>query len=293
MPGDASTRRVCQDRGVRVVTLGDLLLDVVVRLEALPASDDDVPASIALVPGGQAANVAAWVCSLGGEARLIARRADDPTGRLIAAEIELLGVELAGPVIQGATTGTVVALVAPDGARTLASDRGAAGALAPRDVDEGMLAGADVLHVAGYTLLRDAGSHAALLLAEAARRYGARVTVDLSTAHGIARLGRGEMRRRVLALAPDVVFANAAEAEAFGAPIAAEWVVKRGALGCTVERGGTVVAHAAVDVEGVVDTTGAGDAFAAGYLLEREPGAAAERAQAAAARCVTRVGALP
>ena len=130
-------------------------------------------------------------------------------------------------------------------------------------------------------------------LAEAARRYGARVTVDLSTAHGIAQLGPGEMRRRVLALAPDVVFANEAEAAAFGEPLAGEWVVKRGALGCTVEQGGTVVAHAAVEVEGVVDTTGAGDAFAAGYLLEREPGAAAQRAQAAAARCVTRVGALP
>ena len=60
-----STRRVCQDRGVLVVTLGDLLLDVVVRLEAPTAPDDDVPAAIALVPGGQAANVAAWVCWLG------------------------------------------------------------------------------------------------------------------------------------------------------------------------------------------------------------------------------------
>ena len=75
-----STRRVCQDRGVRVVTLGDLLLDVVVRLEAPPATDDDVPAAIALVPGGQAANVAAWVRWLGGEARLVARRADDAAG---------------------------------------------------------------------------------------------------------------------------------------------------------------------------------------------------------------------
>jgi ribokinase len=278
---------------VRVVTLGDLLLDVVVRLEAPPASDDDVPASIALVPGGQAANVAAWVCWLGGEARLVARRAGDATGRLIAAEIERLGVELAGPVIEGGTTGAVVALVAPDGTRTLASDRGAAGGLGPDDVDEDMLAGAGVLHVAGYTLLREAGALAAVRLAEAARRYGARVTVDLSTAHGIARLGRDEMRRRVLALAPDVVFANEAEAAAFGAPLGGEWVVKRGALGCTVEQGGTVVAHAAVEVEGVVDTTGAGDAFAAGYLLEREPGQGAQRAQAAAARCVTRVGALP
>ena len=61
---------------MRVVTLGDLLLDVVVRLEAPPASDDDVPAAIALVPGGQAANVAAWVClaGRGGPARRAAHR---------------------------------------------------------------------------------------------------------------------------------------------------------------------------------------------------------------------------
>jgi sugar/nucleoside kinase (ribokinase family) len=280
---------VCQDRGVRVVTLGDLLLDVVVRLEAPPAPDDDVPAAIALVPGGQAANVAAWARALGAEARLVARRADDATGRVIAAELERRGVELAGPVAVGERTGSVVALVALDGTRTLASDRGAAGELGPDDVDDSMLAGADVLHVAGYTLLRAAGAEAALLLAQAARRYGARVTVDLSTARGIEQLGREQMRARVGALAPDVVFANEAEAEAFGDPLGDVWVVKLGALGCTVEQRGERVAHAAVVVSHVVDTTGAGDAFAAGFLARGEPAAALE----AAARCVQQVGALP
>jgi sugar/nucleoside kinase (ribokinase family) len=288
-----STRRVCQDRGVLVVTLGDLLLDVVVRLAAPPATDDDVPAAIALVPGGQAANVAAWVRWLGGEARLIARRADDVAGRLVTAEMARLGVELAGPVIAGERSGTVVALVAPDGTRTLASDRGAAGELGPGDVDESMLAGAAVLHVAGYTLLRETGAQAALRLAQAARRYGARVSVDLSTAHGIAELGREEMRGRVAGLAPDVVFANEAEAEAFGEPVGDVWVVKRGALGCTVEQGGEVEVFSAIAPDAVVDTTGAGDAFAAGYLLGGEPEVAARRGLEAAARSVQRVGALP
>ncbi len=278
---------------MRVVTLGDLLLDVVVRLEQPHASDDDVPAAIALVPGGQAANVAAWVCWLGADARLIARRTDDAGGRMVAEELSARGVELTGPLAGGERTGTVVALVAPDGTRTLASDRGASGTLGPGDVDASMVDGADVLHVAGYTLLRDPGAAAAVRLTDAARRYGARVTVDLSTAHGIAELGREEMRRRVTALAPDVVFANEAEAAAFGAPLDGAWVVKRGALGCTVRHGGEVVAHAGLEVECVVDTTGAGDAFAAGFLLERDLVDAARRGQAAAARCVTLVGALP
>jgi sugar/nucleoside kinase (ribokinase family) len=301
--GGDSTRRVCQDRVVRVVTLGDLLLDVVVRLEAPPATDDDVPAAIALAPGGQAANVAAWARWLGAEARLIARRADDAAGRLIASELEGRGVELAGPVLAGERTGTVVALVAPGGARTLASDRGAAGELGPGDVGDAMVEGADVFHVAGYTLMRAPGAEAALRLAGAARRYGARVTVDLSTAHGIAALGRDEMRRRVAALAPDVVFANEAEADAFGAPLDGVWVTKRGALGCVVELGGETLVFSAIALDGiqadgaqrtgVVDTTGAGDAFAAGYLLGGEPEAAVQRALGAAARCVTRVGALP
>jgi sugar/nucleoside kinase (ribokinase family) len=286
-----STRRVCQDRGVRVVTLGDLLLDVVVRLGADRADDDDVPAEIALVPGGQASNVAAWVRWLGEDARLIARRADDAPGRLIAAELERRDVELRGPLVHGERTGTVVALVAPDGARTLASDRGAAGELAPDDVDESMLAGGDVLHVAGYTLMRAPGSEAALRLAAAARRYGARVSVDLSSAHGIAELGTA-MRTRVAALAPDVVFANEAESAAFGEPLDCIWVVKRGARGCTV-LDGDLVEYPGVAVERVKDTTGAGDAFAAGFLLERDPLAAVQRAQAAAARCITRIGALP
>ena len=96
------------------------------------------------------------------------------------------------------------------------------------------------------------------------------------------------MRARVAALAPDVVFANEAEAAAFGEPLGAVWVIKRGALGCTVEQAGQVVEHAAVAVERVVDTTGAGDAFAAGFLVGD-----VERAQAAAARCITLTGALP
>ena len=84
------------------------------------------------------------------------------------------------------------------------------------------------------------------------------------------------------------MFANEAEAAAFGEPLGPVWVIKRGALGCTVEHSGERASHAAVAVERVVDTTGAGDAFAAGFLVGD-----VERAQAAAARCITLIGALP
>ena len=119
------------------------------------------------------------------------------------------------------------------------------------------------------------------------------MSVDLSTAHGIAELGREQMRSRVAGLMPDVVFANEAEAEAFGEPVGEVWVVKRGALGCTVEQGGEVKVFSAIAPDAVVDTTGAGDAFAAGYLLGGEPELAARRGLEAAARSVQRVGALP
>ena len=268
-----STRRVCQDRGVLVVTLGDLLLDVVVRLEAPPAPDDDVPAAIALVPGGQAANVAAWVCWLGGEARLIARRADDAAGRVIAAEMERLGVELAGPVVAGERTGTVVALVAPDGARTLASDRGASGELGPDDVDE--------QHAGRRRRPARRRLHAA---ARAGRRGGAaaraggpalRCSRDrrpLDGARHRSSSGATRCAARVAALAPGCRVrergrgrgVRGADRRRLGGQARRPRLHRRAG-----RRGASRTPPVAI--EDVVDTTGAGDAFAAGYLLESEP----------------------
>ena len=105
------------------VTLGDLLLDVIVRLTQPLAEGADADAVTQLGTGGQAANVAAWIAELGGEARFVGKRADDEAGRTAAAGLERYGVEVRGPVVSG-RTGTVVSLVGVDGARTMASDRG-------------------------------------------------------------------------------------------------------------------------------------------------------------------------
>src|SRR5215216_5920875 len=106
-----------------VCTLGDLLLDVVVKPAKPLSGGDDTRADTRVGPGGQAANVAAWAASLGAEARFVGKRGDDEAGRLVASGLAAHGVEVLGPVAPG-RNGVVVSLVSPDGDRTMASDRG-------------------------------------------------------------------------------------------------------------------------------------------------------------------------
>src|SRR5439155_19245764 len=108
---------------VRVTTLGDLLLDVIVSLEHPLVPGDDQVATTRTGAGGQAANVAAWARELGAEARFVGKRGADAAGELVTRELEQRGVEVAGPT-EG-RTGVVVSF-ASDGDRTMASDRGAA-----------------------------------------------------------------------------------------------------------------------------------------------------------------------
>jgi sugar/nucleoside kinase (ribokinase family) len=272
---------------VRICTLGDLLLDVVVQLDEPLVAGDDAPARTKAVAGGQAANVAAWAAELGAEARFVGKRADDAAGAMVAAQVAQRGVELAGPLVQG-RTGVVVSLVGPDAERSLASDRGVATELAADELEAGWFADCDVLHVSGYSLLRDPIAGAAHRGVELARAAGARISVDASTWSAIRSFGPELFRERLAALAPDVVFASDRELEEIGAAgVARVVVVKRGAQGCSVLEGGAAEHHPALAVS-AVDSTGAGDAFAAGFLV-----AGVETALEAAARCVGKLGALP
>jgi sugar/nucleoside kinase (ribokinase family) len=259
---------------MRVTTLGDLLLDVIVRLDGPLVPGDDQTATTATGPGGQAANVAAWAAELGAEARVVGRVGDDPAGELVARALRDHAVEVCGPA--GGRTGIVVSYVLA-GDRTMASDRGTAPELAPRDLDPAWF-DCDVLHVSGYSLLREPIASAAAAAAGHARARGATVALDVST----WTLVDGAFRERVRALEPDLVFATEREQDAVG-ELATRWVLKRDARGLTVDGHD----HAAVDVA-VVDPTGAGDALAAGFLV-----GGPELALAAAARCCAQVGAMP
>jgi ribokinase len=266
-----------------ICCLGDLVLDVIVRLEQPLAADADATSRIVLRTGGQGANVAAWVAALGGASRFVGKRADDDAGRLAAQRLRELGVELAGPV-EPAGNGVIVSLVQPTGERTMCADRGVATELRPAEVDPAWFEDCTRLHVSGYALLREPVRFAAAAAVTQARAAGARVSVDLSSWSVIRDYGAERFRVDLERLAPDVVFANEDEDEIIGGPIeGVTWILKRGAAGASfdgVERDASPAA--------VVDSTGAGDALAAGWLVDG-PDLALE----AAARCVGQAGSMP
>ena len=276
---------------MRIVTLGDVLLDVVARLEEPLARGADARARTSAGAGGQAANVAAWAAALGADARCIAKRGDDAAGELLARELARRGVELVGPVAEGAT-GVVVSVVEA-GDRSMASGRGVAPSLEPDELEDAWL-DCDVLHLSGYALLAEPIARAALHAARLARAGGARISVDVAAWTEIRRYGPVEFRRLLDELAPDVLLATEAEWELLGGAYltAPTGVLKRGARGCTVITADAKLDFAPLPAE-VVDPTGAGDALAAGFLLGGSLEEAARRGLEAAARCVATVGSMP
>jgi sugar/nucleoside kinase (ribokinase family) len=260
---------------------------VVVRTSAALAPGADSPVETRLATGGQAANVAAWIAELGEPARCVAKQGDDAAGALARTLLERRGVELVGPVVAG-TTGTVVALVSPDGERTMATDRGVSVELRADELEPGWFDCA-WLHLSGYALLAEPIAEAALAATRLARAREARVALDLSSWSAIRAYGPERFRANVDAVAPDVVFANEPEWEMVGGAyaLAGTSVVKRGSRGVEVRSAAGVEEFAPPAAE-VVDTTGAGDALAAGFLV-----GGIELGLEAAARCVGALGAVP
>jgi sugar/nucleoside kinase (ribokinase family) len=265
-----------------------VLLDVVVRTAEPLAPGADSPVETRLATGGQAANVASWVAELGGQARCVAKQADDAAGSLARTLLQARGVELAGPLVPG-STGIVVALVAPDGERSMATDRGVAVELREDELDPQWFEGCSWLQLSGYALLAEPIAEAALAAARLARAREARIGVDLSSWSAIRAYGAERFRANLDAVAPDVVFANEAEWEMVGGAyaLAEIAIVKRGSRGVEVRTADGVEEHPPLGAE-VVDTTGAGDALAAGYLV-----GGIELGLEAAARCVGQLGAVP
>ena len=290
-----------------ILVVGDVMVDVVAVLPGELARGSDTPAAIEHHQGGSGANVAAW---LGLGAILAARVGDDALGD--AAVQALPGVEVAVERDLDRPTGTCIVLVHPGGERTMIPDAGANDALELAE-----LPAAEHLHVTGYGLLREGSRPAVLRALATARERGMTISVDPSSAAPLASApqflewvsGAGLLlpnadEARVLTGEADPELAATVLAHRLSAlppgtgktRQPTEVVVTVGADGA-VWSDGTRVVRVPAEAVDVVDTTGAGDAFAAGLLAARADGAAPEEALAAgcrlAARAVGRIGARP
>lgn len=260
------------------MVLGDLVLDIVVAPRHPLEAGTDVAGRVAFVQGGSAANTARWLGRLGARSTLIAAVGRDATGRALVAAVRGDGVTARVVRVAGARTARIGVLVSPDGERSFVPDRGAADLLDPNDLRPAWFADARALHLPVYSLLGvplgDAGRRAIRL----AREAGAMVSVDLASIRPLMARGRDAACDLIASAAPDILFATASESDALvgGGPVdglldfAPIAVVKRGSKGVTVmARAGIerLRFEVATVPQRAVDTTGAGDAFDAGFLV--------------------------
>jgi sugar/nucleoside kinase (ribokinase family) len=291
MPRPVPRRR---QNAPKVTVIGDLVLDVVVVPSRPLERGTDVPGRVALRQGGSAANTARWLARLGVRSTLVTAVGRDPIGRTLVDALRAEGVTVRATRVTARPTGRIGVVVMFGGERSFVADRGAADELRPQNLKPDWFR-ADVLHVPAYSLigspLGDAGRRGIGL----AREQGALVSLDLASAAPLLAKGRRAAQRLVEDAAPDILFATAAEAYAYlggsdvgtlldSAPLA---VVKRGAAGATVLARGLAGPHrfeVATAPLTAADTTGAGDAFNAGFIATLLTSPPADRARPATLR---------
>lgn len=277
---------------MRVAALGDLVEDVVVELGGPVDVASDTPAHITRRRGGSAANTAIAAAQLAGTSRFLGQIGEDAIGTALLATMAADGVDVAH-VRRGGDTGTIVALVDHRGERSMLTDRRACVEL--DDPDPRWLDGVDVLHVPLYSLAVEPIATTSATVIGWAHERGLPVSIDVSSTSVMAGLGLDTVRSLLDRLRPSVVLANADEAALLGIDAAvagAITVVKHGPEAAVVhQHGHSPLLVPAVAVDQVPDTTGAGDAFAAGFLTHPawhdDPESAVSSGHRAAARLLS------
>ena len=282
-----------------VVALGKLVADQLLRLSGPLVVGGQQRVVRTTSAGGAPANVTAWCARLGAPARLAGWAGADPVADELLAGLAARGVGTA--VVRRGRTPVSTVLVHPDGERTLLSD-GGEGGLEPDDVEPSWLADAAVLHLDGYDLLRFPAS--LRTAARLAREAGVPVSLDVAAGSRIREFGVDGYVDLVAGLGADVLFCSAAEASVLGVDGLPGWapelvLVHAGAQPTRVltRSGGCEVLVDPLPADRVVDTTGCGDAFAAGVLAGWRAGTsvldAVRSGHAAAAVAAGVVGAQP
>jgi adenosine kinase len=252
--------------------------------------------------GGSAANTIVGVASFGGHAAFIGKVKDDELGRAFAHDIRAARVAFeTKPAGEGPSTARCYIMVTPDGERTMNTFLGAAQDLKLADIDEAKVASAALIYLEGYLWDPPQAKEAFVKAAAVAHKAGRRVALTLSDAFCVDRY-RAEFLDLIRKGTVDIVFANehelhslyetadfdtAVKALRHDAKLA---VITRSEKGCVVVTRKTVEAVQAMPIDRVVDVTGAGDLFAAGFLI----GLARARLGAlAAAEVIQHIGARP
>ncbi len=281
---------------IDVLGIGNAIVDVLSRCDNAFLKDNELAkGSMALIDeaqaehlykkmgagveisGGSAANTIAGIASFGGKGAFIGKVRDDQLGKIFAHDIRSIGVDFTtGAATTGPQTARCLVLVTPDGERTMNTYLGASQNLSVADIDEDQVAGAGILYLEGYLWDPAEAKEAFIKAANHAHKAQRQVALTLSDAFCVDRY-RSEFRK-LLVEDVDILFANEAEIMSLfqlsnfedAAKKAAEEcrlaVLTRSEKGCVIIKGSERFDVAAIGADEVVDTTGAGDLFAAGFL---------------------------
>jgi len=293
---------------VHVLCIGDVMLDVITEIAVVPSKinyGSDTPSKISTNGGGAAANVASWLTRTDANATIVAHVVDDPAGSALVGEFDALGVHHQNLMVEKAHSGVVVVLVDPTGERTMFPDNGANSGLHLNDLPD--LKAFNAVYLSGYSPLDPQSRPGVLAMITKIREAGIPIYFDPASVGGMMEVNLGQVKSWIALI--DVLLLNEEEAMYLtgesdidralelllaDCPVV---VIKRGAAGAIGSaRGSSAVSVTALPTT-VVDTTGAGDSFAAGfiaqYALTKNMEVSLQSGAKVAAHCVAIVGARP